>query len=41
MVGIVNELYNKMYSTPINFMKEFVAEYGIFIVDDCNDVWVA
>lgn len=41
MVGIVDELYCKMYFTPINFMKEFVAEYGIFTIDNCNDVWVA
>ena len=41
MIGIVDELYSKMYSTPINFMKEFVAEYGIFTIDNYNDVWVA
>lgn len=40
IVGIEDELYCTLYSTPVNFMKEFIAEYGIFKMDDSNYVWV-
>lgn len=41
MVGVENWIYSKMYYLPVDFMNEFIAEYGMFRVDDNNDVWVA
>lgn len=40
IVGIVNEIYVDMCLIPINFMEAFIAEYGIFRIDNCNDIWI-
>lgn len=41
MVGVEDYVYSKMCYLPIDFLNEWIAEFGMFRVDDNKDVWVA
>lgn len=40
MIGVEGYACSKMCYLPIDFLNEFIAEFGMFRVDDNKDVWV-
>ena len=40
IVCVPDELYVGLYTIPVDFMEEFIAEYGIFQLDEYNNVCI-
>lgn len=40
IIGVENYSCSKLCILPVDFMNEFIAEYGIFRVADNKDVWI-